>query len=346
MFGFIASPCARCTSAEFPFWRGTFCGLARVLAREYSAPARLLVNRDATFLALLGLSLDPESPNWKNATCCNPLATPFPVDDQHPAVAHAAAVTVCGLATKLDDDHHDEGGIRKYLSRFGSAIITPAVDLAIARLNSTNFPTHDVIQRLKHQEVNEHHSPLRADESTAASFGLITAHLAELLNLPTLKPELEKIGAAHGRLVYWRDAWDDQNSDLKKGRFNPYFHLEKPTIQGRIEGAWHDFSSSLQALPYHRHSQLLTHLTDHTARRHGEFLSSEASSKDKKKKRKKDHSDHCCHHCDCCGGCDCCHSSSGSRKGGACDACFDCGPGDKGCIDCCPCDGCDCCPCN
>lgn len=346
MFGFIASPCARCTSAEFPFWRGSFCGLARVLAREYSAPARLLVNRDATFLALLGLSLDPEAPNWKNATCCNPLATPFPVDDEHPAVTHAAAVTVCGLATKLEDDDHDERGLRKYLSRFGSAVISPAVDLAIARLNSSSFPTSSVINRLGTQEKNETHAPLGADEATASSFGLITAHLAELLNLPTLKPELEKLGAAHGRLVYWRDAWDDQESDQKKGRFNPFFHLEKPLIQERIETAWAEFSSTLNALPFHRHSQLLNHVSDNTARRHVDFLSAEQQDKKKKRKRDKTGDDNCCRNCDCCNPCDCCHCASTPRKGGACDACFDCGPGDKGCIDCCPCDGCDCCPCN
>lgn len=346
MFGFIASPCARCTSADFPHWRGTFCGLARVLAREYSAPARLLVNRDATFLALLGLSLDPEPPNWRKATCCNPLATPFPVDDSHPAVTHAAAVTVCGLATKLDDDHHDESGVRKYLSRFGKALISPAVDLAISRLNSSDFPTNSVINRLGDQESTEALEPLKADEATASSFGLITGHLADLLSLPRLKPELERLGTAHGRLVYWRDAWDDQESDHKKDRFNPYFHVGEAPIKDRIHDAWAEFSTTLENLPFQRHASILTHIGENTAHRHGDFLGIDTKPKTRKGQPRKNNNepdDFCSRHCDCCADCgNCCHIPS-SRS---CGSCFDCGPGDSGCVDCCPCDGCDCCPCN
>ena len=347
MFGFIASPCARCTSESFPIWRGTFCGLARVLAREYTAPARLLVNRDATFLALLGLSLDASPPNWKHATCCNPLATPFPVDDVHPAISHAAAVSVCGLATKLTDDSHDERGIRKILSKSGGALISPAVDRAVARLNSTSFPTSSVMHRLTEQERNEADSPLHADEATARSFGTITAHLAELLDLRPLKPQLEQLGAAHGRLVYWRDAWDDQASDRKKGRFNPFFHLDEALIKDRIRSTWADFTATLTRLPFHRHATLLTHIGENTGHRHGDFLELESKEKKKKKekrpKKDKERDDCCTRHCDCCNGCDgCCHVPSGK----SCGSCFDCGPGDSGCIDCCPCDGCDCCPCN
>lgn len=345
MFGFIASPCARCTSESIPIWRGTFCGLARVLAREYSAPARLLVNRDATFLALLGLSIDPSPPNWKNATCCNPFAMPYPVDDIHPAVTHAAAVTVCGLATKLGDDSHDEGGLRKLLSKSGSALISPAVGKAIARLNTTSFPTASVIRQLADQEHHEATSPIQADEATARSFGTITAHLAELLGLPQLKPELEKLGSAHGRLVYWRDAWDDHKPDLKKGRFNPYFHLDPSVIKERIQSTWADFTSALTELPLHRHSQLLTHIGENTRHRHTDFLGLETTTgekKNRKGKRGKNEKDGgCCNHCDCCIPCDCAMPKRGT--GGSC---FDCGPGDTGCIDCCPCDGCDCCPCN
>ena len=192
-------------------------------------------------------------------------------------------------------------------------------------------------------------------EETASTRSLLnTAKLMEenemlfkLKQMEYVEKIAEKIGAAHGRLVYWRDAWDDQKSDLKKGRFNPFFHLEKRFIQERIETAWADFSSTLKALPFHRHAQLLTHVSDNTARRHVDFLSAEKPEQKKKRKRDRTGDDNCCsRYCDCCDCCDCCNCASTPRKGGACDACFDCGPGDSGCIDCCPCDGCDCCPCN
>lgn len=349
MFGFIASPCPRCTSVGLPHWRGTFCGLARTLARDYSAPARLLVNRDATFLALLGLSVDPSPPNWRKATCCNPLATPFPVDDSHPAIAHAAAVSVCGLATKLSDDSLDERGFRRFLSKSGSRLVSPATDRAIARLNSSAFPTASVIDRLDAQSQTESDLPLNADGPTATSFGLITGHLGQLLGLPKLEPALTRLGTAHGQLVYWRDAWDDRSSDLKKKRFNPFFVVEPSLIHARIAHAWTDFSSALADLRVHRHTELLEEISRNTGNRHADFLGIERKKKkEKTPKRPKDRDRPCC---DSCSACDCCHCNGcgncgGKGSKGGCDGCFDCGPGDSGCIDCCPCDGCDCCPCN
>jgi len=339
MFGFVVTPCARCTRDSYPAWRGAFCGLARCLAREFGYPARLLVNRDAAFVGLLGLSLDPEIPSWKQATCCNPLARPFPVADDHPAILHAAAVSVCGLAAKLSDDARDEGFIRRTAARLGRLLVSPATNRAVAMLNSTSFPTGQVLAALGSQEAIESADPLRADEPTAAAYGAITSHLVELLDRPAQREALHRTGAALGSLVYWRDAWQDRREDARRGRFNPFATSDPEAIRERIASSWNAFCSALGGLPFVRHADLISNMQTTTARQRRRFLGLEADEPSGKsgerarrreerriRKADRDRSD-CCHNRDCADGC-CC-------LGVACDA----GPCDAGCCDtgCCDC---------
>lgn len=351
MFGFIATPCVRCTGDAFPAWRGAFCGLARCLGREYGNPSRLLVNRDAAFIGLLGISLDPEAPRWKQATCCNPLAIPFPLADDHPAVIHAAAVTVCGLAAKLSDDFHDEGLLRRSVARIGRVLTGPAVDRAVATLNSTSFPTARVLDGLEGQESIEACDPIRANQPVAEAYGEITSHLAVLLDMPDRHLTLHRLGAALGSLVYWRDAWQDRREDMARGRFNPFEAQDHDLIRTRITSAWGEFSSALGELPFQRNADLMTQIQVSTGRLREPFLQlqtdGETREKSDRRRRKKERESGTSwwQSCDCCGGCDC-SSCPRSSKGGCCDAACDCGPGDTGCCDCNPCDGCDCCPCH
>jgi hypothetical protein len=344
----MAAPCAGCSRESFPAWRGAFCGLARCLGREFGHPSRLLVNRDAAFIGLLGLSLDPAAPRWKQATCCNPLARPFRVADDHPAILHAAAVSVCGLAAKLDDDARDEGFFRRNAARCGLMVAGPAVDRAIATLNSTSFPTAAVLERLAAQEAIEATDPLRADGPTAGAYGMVTAHLANLLGIPASRAALRQTGEALGSLVYWRDAWQDREQDARRGRFNPFAVLDEDAIRGRIASSWNGFRGALDELSFLRHGELVTLIRDATGRSRVAFLElqsqSEPGDKAERKRRGKDRENRrsCWDSCDCCDCCDC--PRSGKR--GCCDAACDCGPGDKGCCDCCPCDGCDCCSCG
>ena len=351
MFGFIATPCASCHREDYPVWRGTFCGLARCLGREFGNPARLLVNRDAAFMALLGTSLDPAPPRWRKATCCNPFAQPFDVSDDHPAVLHAAAVSVCGLAAKLADDAHDEGFARRGIARLGRLLTASATDRAIAMLNSTAFPTARVMEHLEGQEAIESADPLRADEPTAAAYGTITAHLADLLEIPASRDPLYRAGSALGSLVYWRDAWTDRHDDAKRGRFNSFAVTDAESIRLRIAASWQGFRASLGSLSFPRNAGLLDGVLATTTRLREPFLNlcSEPDERRGGKKRrsgKGSRSDRTWHDCcDCCNCCDC-PAIRPTRGGGFCDALFDCGPGDKGCCDCNPCDGCDCCPCH
>lgn len=346
MFGFIVAPCRSCGAVEYPVWRGVFCGVARELAFDYGPAARLLANRDAAFLALIGLGLDPGSPHWIRATCCNPFGHPFPVPSPHPATGFAAAVSVCGLAAKLEDDHSDEKWPRRLIARAGLRLGGAGIDRAVAWLNGRSFPTAGTIAALASQNTVEGNDPLNAEAPTARAFGTITAFLGTLLEVPSAIPELRRLGEAHGRLVYWRDAWDDRTADRKAGRFNPFLLQGAEALRPRFDAAWRDFREALAALPLRRHLPLLSDIGGRTEEKRRRLEEENCASRREKRRRerelRKDKRPSCWSSCDCCD----CLPSCGGRSGKACtiDSCFDCGPGDTGCCDCCPCDGCNCCP--
>jgi len=314
----------------------------------------MLVNRDAGFLALLGLSLEQSEPRWHESTCCNPFAGKFGMVSDHPAVMHAAAVSVCGLAVKLDDDIEDEGPVRGALAQMGKLISRPAEDHAIARLNNTDFPTERVRACLGRQSAVESQSAIEADGPTAEAFGEITAHLARLVDQPSgqgslnCERRLRELGRSLGSLVYWRDAWDDRRKDAARGRFNPFQEVSTGTIQARVTEVWNDFGSALEALPLVRHETLFQQLQLSTQARHSSFLgienalssaSSERGKVRRSQKSRRGKSSIRSKLESCCDSCSCCNYSSSPGK--ACgDACCDCGPTDSGCCDCCPCDGC------
>jgi hypothetical protein len=349
MFGFTAAPCRSCLAQGHAVWRSVFCGLSCTLAKEFGGAARLLVNRDGTLLGLLGVAMDPRDSPSREKTCCNPLARPYPIIDSHPALAHAAAVSLCGLLAKLEDDARDERGWRGGLARLGQRALDSPAGRAIQWLNSHGFPTAEVVTALDRQSRLEAESSAYPEAPTTLAFSHIFRHLAVITGQPAGAETLTRIGASLGTLIYWKDAWDDQGEDAKRKRFNALQHLGHETAKPRIVGAWEEFSSGLKELPLHRHGEWIHGVHAATAAKHRDFLAMETDTpaKIRRKGRSERNKSHCLD--DCCNACDfascCCQSSKVGRTGGSgcCDALIDCGPGDKGCCDCNPCDGGCCC---
>jgi len=341
MFGFLGSPCSSCTPREeLSTYRSFFCGLSGALRDDYSPAARFLVNRDSTFLSLLTASLAPTPPTTTLRTCCNPIAIPRPLFSNDLHSRYAAAVTICGLSAKLDDDRTDETGLRKQASRLLGRALGPMTDRAISFLNSVRFPTAEVVEMMAQQFALEARRPdlLTAASPTAAAYGTIFEQGARLAEAPHEQNRLKKLGENLGRLIYWKDAHDDRLDDAQKGRFNPLENAEKGEFENHftealshfqnvatLPGSFQETVRQVLATTNTKHQSLVPDLV---------LSTTDAAPKKKMKDTRKKEScwERCSNRCDCCPTPGC--SSCG-------DSLCDCGPGDSGCFDC----G-DCCPCH
>lgn len=338
MFGFIKSPCRSCAAASASEYRSWFCGLGCALSRHYSPAARFLVNHDSTFLAITAAGSDPQKIPAVVRTCCNPLAASRPIQSENWATRYAAAVTICALRVKAEDECDDERGLRRQTGRLAKWLSSPAAETATAELNTFGFPSAKVWQTLHERAVVETPSAgLREAASPAAdAYRDIFAFPGQYFSIGrSLVSQLSALGESMGRLVYWKDALDDREADAKHGRYNPLSYHREGRLRERLTEEAARFRSAATSLAP-TSGALLPALADGTTAYH--FNGESDVITDRRKKKKESHWSNCCDPVSCC--CDC----PTSKKGGCLDGLFDCGAGDTGCCDCA--DACDCCPCN
>ena len=343
MFGFLNAPCSSCHSKEHSVYRAHFCGLCNRLRQDYGLPMRFLVNRDATFLSLLGSALVESSFKPVKTTCCNPLGKPRLVVQDGEAVSYAAAVTVCGLGAKLDDEvadrgHHPSGvalrGIRSGLGK--------KISKAEGVLSQRGFPLDVVHLRLNDQLRVEAEARASGDPDleelsrpTAFTFGKILRHSSKHAG-----DMLEHIGEHLGQLIYVFDALTDRKRDERTGQFNPFL-LQPQLIDSvpmMLDQNRTALASSMRQLPLFGHKEVIHAILgpgiQQTCASALDGNGSVRPDLQKPKRKKQSRQQH-----DCCPGWDCCDCVLCCDSGCSSDCCDLCSG------DCCDCGTC-CCDCN
>lgn len=348
MFGHLPGPSMCCQKAA-NLYRAHFCGLGSSLHRHYGAWARWLVNRDSSFLALLGSALTDKPPQLCQTTCCNKFATPRDLVADSTVLQYSAAVTICGLSAKLDDDSQDERGWRRWAAKIGTLTLDAPIGDALGLLHGMSFPVTQVRASMAGQSLVESSAPNLQDcaRPTSAAYGEIVAHLANVTNAPSAKPALHQLGESLGFLIYAQDAWDDLAKDQRRGQFNP-LHIF-PNLSGRrtallphLEDALANLRTAFQSLPLHRNRDLLQAVLIEGAEqrvtqvREGEGGAKRPEPKLERMGRKENRCCSKCDYCDCptdC--CDCVRCCRMPKRGGSM---CDCNPCDGDGIECCGCD--------
>ncbi len=380
MFGYLPAPCRCHIGDQVDVYRSAFCGLCNSLAAQYGQPARLLINRDTTFVALLAAAQTSDPPAVTFSARCQPWRRPVPVFESGPIPAFAAGVTLCGLQAKLDDERADERGLRAAGCRALSALSRTRFDRARGTLAATVFPVDDVSSQLAGQSRLESlvaggGDAAEALRPTARAFGSILAHTARLAGIESNVRPLDRVGRSLGGLIYTLDAYQDLEEDRRRSRFNflaaqtgtypVSCHLEKArSLAGGIaSGFLQEIGQAWQEVRLFRYrpvleAVLLAGLSARTGRILGTRVAcltnpgAEERSEGEEMGLASGQSRSCdgrccetCYYCDC-SGCDCsgCHEccQHGGQGTPDCSGC-DC----SGC-DCqnCDCSGCDCSGCD
>lgn len=382
MFGFLPSPKTCGVPGAAALYRSHFCGLCNVLRNDYGLWARGIINRDSTFLALLGAAQCEAQPQTRCATCCNPFGVSRPLHQVGDTTQYAAAVTLCGLSSKLDDDIDDERGPRRWLARGASFCLDGSVSKAMGFLHAVAFPVARVHHLLSSQSAVEHPTASLEDaaEPTSQAFGEIVAHTGIVAGCqPSQRPFLRIIGEQLGFLIYVKDAWDDFDSDEKRGRFNALrSHSTEGERRARIlpllQAAIAKIEEAFSQLELHRYRDTLhSILVDGVNQRLASWMglpapsvpnpplvtppqptgSSRRAEANEPDEKKETCGKRCNKRCTDCR--DDCDNKRGARKSRCCDHCDCCDCGDccrvLDCSDCkhcdgCDCPGCDCCDCS
>lgn len=219
MFGYIKPVKAELKVKEWEAYQGIYCGLCKQLAERYGFFARMTLNYDFVFLAVLDMALREERIHFCRQNC---IAHPF--KKRNCCMANQSLELCCDIAMmltyhKLEDDLHDEGFCKRTVVR----LLIP-----FARRDYKKASEHQpqLAQKLEEQMKKqrqleqEHCSQVdQAAEPTACLMSEVFASLSEDL---FKKRALERLGYLMGRWVYLIDALDDWSEDVQKGRYNPF----------------------------------------------------------------------------------------------------------------------------
>jgi hypothetical protein len=199
---------------ELEAFRAVYCGLCKQLGRSFGPLARLTLNYDFVFLAMLAYAQSDANPHIKRGRCAvNPfLGVPICKGDEVLAsCADTAALMIYyNLRDKIDDGNIFLGVLRPFAAS--------AKNKAAGRSPQTHEIIAELYKRQREVESQENVSIDKAAEPTATALSLIAANLTDD---PGQKSAMERFGYMLGRYIYLADALEDLEADLKAGRFNP-----------------------------------------------------------------------------------------------------------------------------
>lgn len=235
-----------------------YCGLCKGLDHHHGTVSRGLLSYDGVFVALVvdALVETPAPPS----SCRCPL---LPVVHRKTVAPDSVAMTYAASVQMLLFDQWAADGGRSLVRRFS----LPHAELAHARLGAlgANLRALEGFDRVQSRVEREDATAIAAAAPTAEALRLVFASIA---SLPGAAKDLSvdvlgELGAAIGRTIYFVDALEDLEDDLRKGAFNPCLaggrrddrRVREVTrlLRGNAEG----LAPLLDALPLARHQHVL-----------------------------------------------------------------------------------------
>lgn len=245
MFGYVRPQKFEMLVREYDEYLGIYCSLCRELGKRYGFTARLALNYDCAFYALLLLSTQKDQgPDFTNGRCCvNPLKKCYycKTEKDEQTFAAACALTIILTYYKLLDNIHDS----KIFKKAAYCVMYPIAAFKHKKA-AKNFPH---IEKAVSEAMESQAGIEKLDRPGIDLCAQPTAKMMErILELSAGekdgKPDVSRIfchlGYNLGRWVYLIDAADDLEKDIASGTFNPFiikFSLDKSSTEKDVQAA-------------------------------------------------------------------------------------------------------------
>lgn len=225
MFGYVRPALDKLDTENKDRFRAAYCGLCHTLGRRYGLTARLFLNYDLTFLAmLLGKTC-----NSSGRRCMIHPVKKRPCACRSAALDTAADLSVILLWWQLRDGIADHGFWRGLKYRMAAVLLRRAYRKASGMQPDFDRSTRDQLNRLNALERE------RCDslDRPADCFAALLARASDAESDPIRRRVLEQMLYHLGRWIYLVDAADDLKKDLQTGNYNPVA-LRYPHQNGQL----------------------------------------------------------------------------------------------------------------
>ena len=216
MFGYVRPALDRLTPEQKDAYQSAYCGLCHALGKRHGFLARLTLQYDFTFLAILLAAGTGEDGCACKRCPIHPFRKPraCAMGRQMDAAADQSVILTWH---KLSDDVDDHGFWTGLPYRFVRFLFRRAYRNAALAQPEFDAQVRMGLSRLR--ELEEANSPQL--DRAADAFAGILACAAQAAREDGARRAMGQLLYHLGRWIYLMDAWDDLDEDRKKGRYNP-----------------------------------------------------------------------------------------------------------------------------
>ena len=235
MFGYLQIDKAELKVREYEAYKAVYCGLCKQLGKDYSFLTRLALSYDCTFYTMMLMSLSSGCTGFSDGRCrFNPLKKCRFADCKNDCYSKAAALSVISVYYKLLDELMDSGFWKRLAVRMIKPFFSHWRKKAARRYPETDTIVADMLDK----QVKVEAEPSPSLDATAHP----TAEMLGKLLCLEAKDELQRrvfyeCGYHLGRWIYFIDAADDYEKDVKHDNFNPFRLIESDELTQRMEQA-------------------------------------------------------------------------------------------------------------
>ena len=212
MFGYVIINKGDMKFREFDIYHAYYCGLCRKLKEKYGLPGQMTLSYDMTFVILLLTGLyEPEEVRGSCKCAAHPMKKHMTRINEF--TEYAADMNALFACYKCQDDWEDEKKLWRLV--YGKLLEGRA-----GRLREAYAEKIRQISLLM-QDFYETERSDKADIDTLAGlFGKVMGRIVAV-HQDEWSENLSTLGFFLGKFIYIMDAYEDVETDIKKGIFNP-----------------------------------------------------------------------------------------------------------------------------
>lgn len=240
MFGYVTINKPELKIKEYETYKGVYCTLCKAMGKEYGLLSRFLLSYDGAFYVMYKLGLTNDEIKVSNSHCSfNPCKKCMKITCDNNIYQLACAITVILAYFKLVDNLHDSNFFKKIILY----ILYPYFSFINNKAKKKYPDLFDIVNKgMAEQFALEKESDISIDKS-AHPTAEILSRLFAYGEADDNKENAQQFGYQLGRVVYFLDAFDDYDKDIKENSFNPFKNCDDI-----IEISTHTINMSIGAL--------------------------------------------------------------------------------------------------
>lgn len=231
LFGYVEPDKPQLRLWEYEQYRAVYCGLCRSMGRHTGTVSRLTLSYDYVFLAMIRSAMLNITPEIVPSRCAiHPLKKRAVARDDA-ALEYCAKVSAILAYHKILDDINDCHGVKRLAAMAAKPVLSASLRNC-RDMTPVGEKISGLLREMSKLESSENPSP----DMLAEYFGSIMSELFAFgLDDEANARISRELGRHAGRYIYFADALDDIERDIKNGEFNPFVSLYKDGVYAHTD---------------------------------------------------------------------------------------------------------------